>query len=138
MDFTPHPKTLTSGGDLDHFAAQGFSPTPYAIAELLDNSLQATWDRHVRHARPKPSQFAAFSLHRGQAAVSDNDYQAPSSTAGAQIHVIISAESSGPGFVCVADNGVGMTAERLSSWAVMNLGINEREQTGQGVDGNSK
>eukprot|EP00884_Botryococcus_braunii_P005311 jgi/Botrbrau1/14781/Bobra.0284s0014.2 len=41
ISFVPHPRTLTCAGDYEYWAAQGRSPLPCALAELIDNSLQA-------------------------------------------------------------------------------------------------
>eukprot|EP00873_Tetraselmis_striata_P016358 jgi/Tetstr1/436622/TSEL_025418.t1 len=48
INFVPHPKTLTHAGDYEYFADKGQHPLPYAIAELVDNSLQATRQNHLR------------------------------------------------------------------------------------------
>jgi hypothetical protein len=42
ISFNPHPKTLTMAGDYEYFAAQGYHPLAFALAELVDNSLRAT------------------------------------------------------------------------------------------------
>jgi hypothetical protein len=42
ISFNPHPKTLTMAGDYEYFAAQGYHPLAFALAELIDNSLRAT------------------------------------------------------------------------------------------------
>ncbi|KAK9800826.1 hypothetical protein WJX73_002958 [Symbiochloris irregularis] len=46
ITFNPHPKTLTMAGDYEYFAAQGKSPFPFALAELIDNSLRAVQHAH--------------------------------------------------------------------------------------------
>ena len=42
VSFVPHPKTMTMAGEWEYFAAGSQHPFPYAIAELIDNSLRAT------------------------------------------------------------------------------------------------
>lgn len=42
ISFNPHPKTLTMAGDYEYFAAQGYHPLAFALAELIDNALRAT------------------------------------------------------------------------------------------------
>jgi structural maintenance of chromosomes flexible hinge domain-containing protein 1 len=50
VSFVPHPKTMTMAGEWEYFAAGSQHPFPYAIAELVDNSLQATRNNsHSRH-----------------------------------------------------------------------------------------
>ena len=42
VSFVPHPKTMTMAGEWEYFAAGSQHPFPFAIAELIDNSLRAT------------------------------------------------------------------------------------------------
>ena len=42
VSFVPHPKTMTMAGEWEYFAAGSQHPFPYALAELIDNSLRAT------------------------------------------------------------------------------------------------
>ena len=42
VNFVPHPKTMTMAGEWEYFAAGSQHPFPFAVAELIDNSLRAT------------------------------------------------------------------------------------------------
>jgi structural maintenance of chromosomes flexible hinge domain-containing protein 1 len=42
VSFVPHPKTMTMAGEWEYYAAGSQHPFPYAVAELIDNSLRAT------------------------------------------------------------------------------------------------
>jgi hypothetical protein len=42
VSFIPHPKTMTMAGEWEYYAAGSQHPFPYAVAELIDNSLRAT------------------------------------------------------------------------------------------------
>ena len=77
-------------------ALQGKSPFPFALAELVDNSLRA-----VQQAR-RP---------HGQITVS---------------MVVNSLSSPTGGLLSVWDNGEGMTKQQLSQWAVMNLSMEDK------------
>lgn len=75
---------------------QGKSPFPFAIAELVDNSLRA-----LQQGR-KPS---------GQITVS---------------MVLNNLANPSAGLLSVWDNGAGMTKLQLNQWAVMNLSMEDR------------
>ena len=75
---------------------QGKSPFPFALAELVDNSLRA-----VQQAR-RPL---------GQITVS---------------MVLNSLNNPTSGLLSVWDNGAGMTKVQLNEWAVMNLSMEDR------------
>eukprot|EP00892_Ulva_mutabilis_P012666 jgi/Ulvmu1/9772/UM056_0012.1 len=96
VSFVPHPKTMTKAGEWEYFAAGSQHPFPYAVAELIDNSLRAT--RHNKHARK-----IVVTL------VSSTSCGDP-------------AES----VVSVWDNGCGMSMRQLNEWAVMNLTMEDR------------
>ena len=96
VSFVPHPKTMTKAGEWEYFAAGSQHPFPYAVAELIDNSLRAT--RHNAVAR-KITVTLVSSSGPGQ---------------GTQ------------GLVSVWDNGSGMSLRQLNEWAVMNLTMEDR------------
>ena len=75
---------------------QGRAPFPYALAELIDNSLRATY--------------------RGR----DTDRKIIVS------FVLNSTTNPSSGLVSVWDNGCGMTKKELNDWAVMNLSMEDR------------
>ena len=75
---------------------QGRAPFPYALAELVDNSLRATyWGRTA--VRKIVISF-----------------------------VLSNASNPSSGLVSVWDNGCGMTKKELNEWAVMNLSMEDR------------
>ncbi len=80
----------------NHCDLQGRAPFPYALAELIDNSLRATY--------------------RGRTA----DRKIVIS------FVLSSASNPISGLVSVWDNGCGMTKRELNEWAVMNLSMEDR------------
>lgn len=47
VSFIPHPKTMTMAGEWEYFAAGRQHPFPFAVAELVDNSLRATRSRRT-------------------------------------------------------------------------------------------
>lgn len=75
---------------------QGRAPFPYALAELVDNSLRATY--------------------RGRTA----DRKIVIS------FVLSNPSNPSSGLVSVWDNGCGMTKKELNEWAVMNLSMEDR------------
>ncbi|XP_030068875.1 structural maintenance of chromosomes flexible hinge domain-containing protein 1 isoform X2 [Microcaecilia unicolor] len=42
IDFLPHYDTLVKSGMYEYYASEGHNPLPFALAELIDNSLSAT------------------------------------------------------------------------------------------------
>ncbi|NXA09744.1 SMHD1 protein, partial [Sapayoa aenigma] len=42
IDFLPHYDTLVKSGMYEYYASEGQNPLPFALAELIDNSLSAT------------------------------------------------------------------------------------------------
>uniref|UniRef100_UPI00358EB05B structural maintenance of chromosomes flexible hinge domain-containing protein 1 n=1 Tax=Myxine glutinosa TaxID=7769 RepID=UPI00358EB05B len=44
VHFLPHYDTLVKSGMYEYYASEGHNPLPYALAELIDNSLAATVD----------------------------------------------------------------------------------------------
>ena len=79
-----------------HLVLQGKSPFPFALAELVDNSLRA-----VQQAR-RPSGQITVTL------------------------VLNSLHNPTSGLLSVWDNGEGMTKQQLNDWAVMNLSMEDR------------
>lgn len=75
---------------------QGRAPFPFALAELIDNSLRAT----IR-GRPANREIRIS-------------------------FVLSSLTSPGGGLISVWDNGCGMTKRELNEWAVMNLSMEDR------------
>lgn len=72
ISFNPHPKTLTMAGDYEYFAAQGYHPLAFALAELIDNSLRAT---KGNQQRPRSITVSLITDDKGSAGaicVSDN------------------------------------------------------------------
>ena len=72
ISFNPHPKTLTMAGDYEYFAAQGYHPLAFALAELIDNSLRAT---KGNMQRPRSITVSLITDDKGSAGaicVSDN------------------------------------------------------------------
>lgn len=96
VSFVPHPKTMTKAGEWEYFAAGSQHPFPYAVAELIDNSLRAT--RHNTDER-KITVTLVSSLATAKNA---------------------------QGLVSVWDNGSGMSLRQLNEWAVMNLSMEDR------------
>lgn len=99
VSFIPHPKTMTMAGEWEYFAAGSQHPFPYAIAELIDNSLRATRGNQT-------SRKIVVSLVAGAA----------------------SGGCAKTGYVSVWDNGCGMSMRQLNDWAVMNLTMEDRGQ----------
>lgn len=87
---------MTKAGEWEYFAAGSQHPFPYAVAELIDNSLRAT--RHNTEARKITVSLVSSS----------------GSGRGTQ------------GLVSVWDNGSGMSLRQLNEWAVMNLTMEDR------------
>lgn len=75
---------------------QGQAPFPFALAELVDNSLRATMHGRAR----RRSITISF--------------------------VLDSLAAPGAGLVSVWDNGRGMSKQELNEWAVMNLSMEDR------------
>lgn len=96
VSFVPHPKTMTKAGEWEYFAAGSQHPFPYAVAELIDNSLRAT--RHNKFARKIVVTLVSSS----------------------------SCGDATQGVVSVWDNGCGMSLRQLNEWAVMNLTMEDR------------
>jgi hypothetical protein len=72
ISFNPHPKTLTMAGDYEYFAAQGYHPLAFALAELIDNALRAT---KGNKQRPRSITVSLITDDKGSAGVicvSDN------------------------------------------------------------------
>jgi structural maintenance of chromosomes flexible hinge domain-containing protein 1 len=99
VSFIPHPKTMTMAGEWEYFAAGSQHPFPYAIAELIDNSLRATRGNTT-------SRRIVVSLVAGTA----------------------SGGSPKASYISVWDNGCGMSMRQLNEWAVMNLSMEDRGQ----------
>lgn len=75
---------------------QGRSPFPYALAEMIDNSLRAVMEGNSFEKKIRIS----FLLN--------------------------SAANPSSGLICVWDNGCGMTKEQLNNWAIMNYSMEDR------------
>jgi hypothetical protein len=72
ISFNPHPKTLTMAGDYEYFAAQGYHPLAFALAELIDNSLRATKGNSERPRSITVSLITDDKGSQGVICVSDN------------------------------------------------------------------
>lgn len=96
VSFVPHPKTMTKAGEWEYFAAGSQHPFPYAVAELIDNSLRAT-----RHNQNERNIVVTLISSCGGGGESE-------------------------GLVSVWDNGCGMSMRQLNEWAVMNLTMEDR------------
>lgn len=99
VSFIPHPKTMTMAGEWEYFAAGSQHPFPYAVAELIDNSLRATKGNRI-------SRRIVVSL----------------------VARSVSSMRPNTGYVSVWDNGCGMSMRQLNDWAVMNLTMEDRGQ----------
>lgn len=97
--FIPHPKGMTMAAEWDYFAAGAQHPFPYAVAELIDNSLRATRGNTT-------SRKIVVSLVAGTP----------------------SGGCPKSGYVSVWDNGCGMNKRQLNEWAVMHLTMEDRGQ----------
>jgi hypothetical protein len=71
ISFIPHPKTMTMAGEWEYFAAGSQHPFPYAVAELIDNSLRATRG-NVQQRRIVVSLVSGSSASAGLVSVWDN------------------------------------------------------------------
>ncbi|KAM4688949.1 structural maintenance of chromosomes flexible hinge domain-containing protein 1 [Discoglossus pictus] len=50
IDFLPHYDTLVKSGMYEYYASEGQNPLPFALAELIDNSLSATaYNQDIRN-----------------------------------------------------------------------------------------
>jgi structural maintenance of chromosomes flexible hinge domain-containing protein 1 len=105
VTFIPHPKTITMAGEWEYFAAGSQHPFPFAVAELIDNSLRATRTN-------KENRSIVVSL----------------------IATAVSSGKPSAGLVSVWDNGCGMSMRQLNDWAVMNLTMEDRGQQPQDVE----
>lgn len=72
ISFNPHPKTLTMAGDYEYFAAQGYHPLAFALAELIDNSLRATKGNREAPRSLAVSLVTDDAGSRGMVCVRDN------------------------------------------------------------------
>jgi hypothetical protein len=72
ISFNPHPKTLTMAGDYEYFAAQGYHPLAFALAELVDNALRATKGNTDRPRSIAVSLITDDSGSKGMVCVRDN------------------------------------------------------------------
>jgi len=72
ISFNPHPKTLTMAGDYEYFAAQGYHPLAFALAELIDNALRATKGNKERPRSITVSLITDDKGSQGAICVSDN------------------------------------------------------------------
>ena len=132
---------------------QGKSPFPFALAELVDNSLRALQRQSCPQAGcitlsmvidrlHNPTQgawmcVAACAQYASSAGASSDQLacyfsprqvqlpKLPLSPAQCQACVLTNHELHA-GLLSVSDNGVGMTKQELNSWAVMNLSMEDR------------